>query len=241
MACDPDALLDQAKCHLCLIPPGMMETVEVVLLCAIRDGNIIGCEPQELIDQSFCLWCKLGPIPGAIGALKVSILCDLVNTLEPGTVECTASALMYLARCDWCVIPPGLLDIVELLILCAVLDGDADSCDPLSLVTRASCLWCKLGQIPGAIQAIKIVILCDILNTKVPAVVSTVCAADDLIAESRCMLSCLPAGNNLMAKVLVLSLWCQISHIGFPGESFWILTEAGEPVLTEAGDNMRVE
>jgi hypothetical protein len=38
MACDPNALMEQAKCLIRCIPPGMMPAVEVALLCQLAGG-----------------------------------------------------------------------------------------------------------------------------------------------------------------------------------------------------------
>lgn len=39
MACDPNTLLEQAKCIIACIPPGMLPAVNTSLLCQILDGG----------------------------------------------------------------------------------------------------------------------------------------------------------------------------------------------------------
>ena len=81
MACDADQLLEDAKCYLCLIPAGYMDAVELVLLCALRDGETLDCDPQSLINEANCIWCKLGAIPGAMQAAKIAVMCDILAGL----------------------------------------------------------------------------------------------------------------------------------------------------------------
>jgi len=56
----------------------MFDAVEILLLCAIRDGETLSCDPQALITQASCI---LGCIPpGMMPAVKLAILCDIVNS-----------------------------------------------------------------------------------------------------------------------------------------------------------------
>jgi hypothetical protein len=77
MACDPATLISQSSCFDCLVSTGLAPYVEIVLLCAIRDGTVISTDPQALITQASCL---LGCIPpGALAAVKLAILCDILT------------------------------------------------------------------------------------------------------------------------------------------------------------------
>ena len=77
MPCDTALLLAQSSCYQCNYSGLMFDAVEIVLLCAIRDGETISCDPQALITQASCI---LGCIPaGMMGAVKLAILCDIVN------------------------------------------------------------------------------------------------------------------------------------------------------------------
>lgn len=77
MACDPATLIQQSSCFQCIVSQGMQPYVEIVLLCAIRDGTVISTDPQDLITQASCL---LGCIPpGAVNAVKLALLCDIMT------------------------------------------------------------------------------------------------------------------------------------------------------------------
>jgi hypothetical protein len=75
MACDPNTLLAQAKCYDCNLSPGMYAAMEIVLLCAIRDGTTLACDPQTLLTQANCILTCIPP--GMMGAVKVALLCDI--------------------------------------------------------------------------------------------------------------------------------------------------------------------
>lgn len=78
MACDPQTLLTNAECFQCYGYGSMLDAMEVVLLCAIRDGNTsMACDPQSLLSEANCLICELGPIPGAFQAVRISLLCQI--------------------------------------------------------------------------------------------------------------------------------------------------------------------
>lgn len=78
MPCDTQILLQQAQCFECNMNGLMPSAVEIVLLCAIRDGTPIACDPQTLIAQASCI---LGCIPpNMMPAVKLAILCDIVNS-----------------------------------------------------------------------------------------------------------------------------------------------------------------
>jgi hypothetical protein len=78
MACDTDALLEAARCYQCFFDGVMGEAAELVLLCAIRDGEAIDCDAQSLMNQANCLICQMPP--GAIRAAKVAVLCQIAAT-----------------------------------------------------------------------------------------------------------------------------------------------------------------
>lgn len=75
MACDPNTLLEQAKCYQCNLPQGMFVAVEIVLLCAWRDGTHLSCDPQTLVSLASCIFSCI-PF-GMLQAVKLAILCDI--------------------------------------------------------------------------------------------------------------------------------------------------------------------
>jgi len=76
MACDPQTLLNDARCFQCYGSGVMFDAMEVVLLCAILDGDTsMACDPQSLLSQANCLLCTIPP--GAFAAVRVSLLCQI--------------------------------------------------------------------------------------------------------------------------------------------------------------------
>lgn len=76
MACDPNTLLAEATCFNCNISGAMFDAVEIVLLCAINDGDAMACDPQTLITQASCLLTCIPP--GMMPAIKLSLLCQIL-------------------------------------------------------------------------------------------------------------------------------------------------------------------
>jgi len=61
----------------------LFPAAEIVFLCALRDGVLASCDPQTLIAQANCI---RNCIPlGMMGAVKLSILCDIANAVPPAT------------------------------------------------------------------------------------------------------------------------------------------------------------
>jgi len=77
MACDPNTLLDQAKCFNCNLSGDMFMAIEIVLLCKIRDGETSSCDPATLIAEATCIRCNIPP--GALSAVKVALLCQIAG------------------------------------------------------------------------------------------------------------------------------------------------------------------
>jgi len=77
MACDPNTLLEQAKCYQCTLSGDLYPALEIVLLCAIRDGTALACDPQTLVSQASCIRNCI-PI-GMMSAVKLSLLCNILN------------------------------------------------------------------------------------------------------------------------------------------------------------------
>ncbi len=78
MACDPDALLESAKCYLCTVPRGLAPYAEIALLCAVRDGDTSVCaDVQAVIAAAVCLECKI-PL-GMTPYVRLAILCDIIS------------------------------------------------------------------------------------------------------------------------------------------------------------------
>jgi len=77
MACDPNTLLNQAKCYQCVLTGDLFPAVEIVLLCAWRDGTPLTCDPQALVTLASCIrsCIPLGMMP----AVKAAILCDIAG------------------------------------------------------------------------------------------------------------------------------------------------------------------
>ena len=76
MACDPQTLVNNARCFQCYGQGEMFDAMEVVLLCAIIDGDTsMACDPQTLLDQASCLLCTIPP--GMFPAIRVSLLCQI--------------------------------------------------------------------------------------------------------------------------------------------------------------------
>lgn len=77
MACDPNTLMEQAKCFECNLTGDLFPAVEIVLLCAIRDGETLSCDPATLVAQASCIrtCIPLGMMP----AVKLALLCDIAN------------------------------------------------------------------------------------------------------------------------------------------------------------------
>lgn len=79
MACDPNTLMDAAKCFECTLSGqgDLYPAVEIVLLCAIRDRTPLSCDPQTLVAQASCIRTCI-PL-GMMQAVKLSLLCQIAN------------------------------------------------------------------------------------------------------------------------------------------------------------------
>lgn len=96
MACDPNTLMAQARCFQCIGTGDLIDAVEIVLLCAIRDGTPMTCDPQALIALASCIH---GCIPiGMMQAVKAAILCDIlcVGPTAPSNVAAAAAGALVL-------------------------------------------------------------------------------------------------------------------------------------------------
>lgn len=77
MACTAQQLMTAANCDICTFNAYMADAAELVLLCAIRDGNTsMACDPQTIIAQANCLLSCVPP--GGYGAAKLAVLCDIL-------------------------------------------------------------------------------------------------------------------------------------------------------------------
>ncbi len=81
MACDPNELLEAAKCFSCKYSSQwqLYQAVKILLLCAIRDGEDIPCDPDFLANEARCLIHCLPP--GAMDAIEITILCQILDGL----------------------------------------------------------------------------------------------------------------------------------------------------------------
>lgn len=77
MACDINTLLAQAKCYQCVMVGDLYPAVEIVLLCAMRDGTELPCDPQTLVAQASCIRGCIPP--GMMAAVKLALLCDIAT------------------------------------------------------------------------------------------------------------------------------------------------------------------
>jgi len=77
MACDPNTLMAQAKCFNCGLSGAMFDAIEIVLLCAIRDGAAMTCDPNALLQEARCILACIPP--GSMPAVKVALLCQITG------------------------------------------------------------------------------------------------------------------------------------------------------------------
>lgn len=78
MACDPAALLADAQCWFSCSSAGLNDAMEVMLLCALRDGDTtMACDPQSLMTEAHCLSSCIPQ--GMMGAVKLGLLCQIVQ------------------------------------------------------------------------------------------------------------------------------------------------------------------
>ncbi len=77
MACDPQTLIEGARCFDCFGSNGvLLDAMEIVLLCAIRDGDTsMACDPQTLVSQSNCI-IQCVPL-GMMQAVRIYLLCQI--------------------------------------------------------------------------------------------------------------------------------------------------------------------
>lgn len=79
MACEPSTILSQGACFQCLLTGNLIVAAEIVLLCALRDGEPIPTDPQALVSRAGCI---LACIPtGMLNAVKLAILCDIAANI----------------------------------------------------------------------------------------------------------------------------------------------------------------
>lgn len=72
--CDPNALMEAAKCYKC-IPKGTQPEVMILLLNAISGLNLT---PEELVTRAKCYKCIP---PGMQPEVQTMLLCEILNTL----------------------------------------------------------------------------------------------------------------------------------------------------------------
>jgi hypothetical protein len=77
MACDPNTLLEQAKCLDCNMTGAMYGAVEIALLCAIRDHSPTPCDPATLLTNARCLMTCIPT--GMMPSVKISLLCQIAG------------------------------------------------------------------------------------------------------------------------------------------------------------------
>lgn len=71
--CDPNSLMEQAKCFKC-IPNGIQMEIQTYLLAVIAGGST---DPAVLMEQAKCFRC----IPQGMQAeVQTMLLCNIVNS-----------------------------------------------------------------------------------------------------------------------------------------------------------------
>lgn len=117
MACDPQALLDAAKCDFCNLLGMELRAAKLVLLCAIANGTPMACDPQSLLNAANCYLCKF-PGDGIVyDAAELVLLCAI---RDAATISCDPDNLLSQARCILCTIPPGAMSAAKLGVLCDI-------------------------------------------------------------------------------------------------------------------------
>ncbi len=84
MACALPALLEQAKCLQCNLTGDLYAAAEIVLLCALRDGEALPCTSAELIARANCIRSCI-PL-GMLGAVRLALLCAIADSIGPPPV-----------------------------------------------------------------------------------------------------------------------------------------------------------
>jgi len=78
-------------------------------------------------------------------------------------VTCTSESLANASVCQFACIPPGILGVIKIRLLCAILNGETMACDATTLIEAAKCLECQIP--PGMLGAIEVYLLCQIANS----------------------------------------------------------------------------
>ena len=192
MSCDPQELLSDAKCFQCNLDGILFDAVEVVLLCAIRDGTSVECDSNWLISQAACLLCTI-PV-GAFAAIKLSILCE-INGCD--LVESIADS-----SCLDCRLGGAMNDAVDLVLWCAIRDGETINTNIDALLEQARCLLCVIPL--GMLSLVKLKVMCDIANSA-GGDFGISCDPQTLLSNSAEILSRVPPGLIPETKILLLS------------------------------------
>lgn len=77
MACDIPTLITESACFDCKFQGDMYLASEIVLLCAIRDGETVDTDPDALLEQAACILCQVPR--GLLPAIKLTLLCHIAN------------------------------------------------------------------------------------------------------------------------------------------------------------------
>jgi hypothetical protein len=81
MACNPQDLLDAARCFVCLSPT-QAQVIRIRLLCAIATSTpMAACDPNTLLEAANCLMCLS---PGQLQAIEISLLCQIASGAGTG-------------------------------------------------------------------------------------------------------------------------------------------------------------
>lgn len=77
------------------------------------------CSPQTLLNDAACFAC-LQNAPGMLELVKTSLLCRILQALDP-MATCDVQSLLNDAACFSCLQnAPGMLDIIQAQLLCNI-------------------------------------------------------------------------------------------------------------------------
>jgi len=84
-SCNPQALFSASPCAVTCLDPKQAKAIQVRLLCAILNGEIMACDKDTLMANANCLMCLE---PWQLDAIMVYLLCQIMasGAVGGGTV-----------------------------------------------------------------------------------------------------------------------------------------------------------
>jgi len=73
VSCVPADLAENARCFVCNLSPGELESIKIYLLAVIAGGSL---DPQTLATEAECFSCLT---PGEAQNVELYLLCNIVN------------------------------------------------------------------------------------------------------------------------------------------------------------------